>query len=99
MKNISNEAFFALIDAKSIEEFLVTKELLNLRGKFNEKDSREIVTTFIVNHKDVLIDELANLGMFNVGHEFASKNFTESFGRQQYINDGMEWFMCRHSER
>ena len=99
MKNISDEAFFALTNAKNANEFLIVKDLFGLHGKFNENDSRYIVTKFIANHQEALADELAILGEFKVGHEFASRNFTESHGRQQYINDGMDWFMSRNSEK
>ena len=93
MKNISNEAFFALIDAKSIEEFLVTKELLNLRGKFNEKDSLELATAVVVNHKQDIADKLAKIGEFTIKKRFVANNYSQFIGRQKYINIGMNRFI------
>ena len=96
MTDISYDIFFALIKVKSAEEFMMTKDLLGLEGKFTEESSRELVTTLVVNHKDRIANELDKYGVFEVGHKFISKNHLESIGRQQYINVGMERFISKH---
>ena len=96
MTDIPNDAFFTLIKAKSAEEFMMTKDLLGLEGRFNEQNSRELVTTLVVNHKDRIANELDKHGVFEVGHKFTSDNNFESIGRQRYINVGMEHFISKH---
>lgn len=91
-----DDIYFTLIKAKSAEEFMMTKDLLGLEGKFNEESSREIVTTLVVNHKDHIANELDKYGVFEVGHKFTSRNHFESIGRQRYINVGMERFISKH---
>lgn len=99
MQNISNDAFFSLINAKTPEEFLVVKDLFNLHGKFNEKNSLELVTVLIVNHKQNMADKLADAGVFTVKKRFISNNYSQFIGRQTYINVGMEKFISKHYKR
>ena len=99
MRSLTDDEYFALVNAKSVEEFLMTKDLFGLDGKFDEENSREIATTFVVNHKDSIAYALDECELLTIGHKFASRNHFESIGRQRYINNGMERFISRHYAR
>ena len=91
-----NDAFFSLVKAKTVEEFLVEKELFGLNGPFDGSQSREIVTVLIVRHKNELAESLYKLGIFTVDFIFVNDNRNESHGRQSYINRGMDDFIAKH---
>lgn len=93
---LTHEVFFSLISAKTIEQFLVTKELLGIDGPFNECDSRDLATVFVVNHRNRLADELCSHGIFKVGDYFVLADRMESSGRQAYITKGMDELIAKH---
>lgn len=93
---LTHEVFFLLIGTKTVEQFLVTKELLGIDGPFNECDSRDLATVFVVNHRNRLADELCSRGIFKVGDYFVLADRMESSGRQAYITKGMDELIAKH---
>ena len=55
---LSYDAFIALVNAETVEQFLVEKDMLGLAGQFNQQDSFELVTVLVVRHCSSLADEL-----------------------------------------
>ena len=94
---LSYDAFIALVNAETVEQFLVEKDMLGLAGQFNQQDSFELVTVLVVRHCSSLADELCHRGIFKVGDYFVKMNKCASAGgRQRYINEGMDKIIAKH---
>ena len=91
-----NDAFFSLVQVETVEEFLIEKELFGLNGPFDGNQSREIVTTLIVRHKNELAESLYKFGIFTVDFIFVNDNRNASHSRQSYINRGMDDFIAKY---
>ena len=94
---LSYDAFIALVNAETVEQFLVEKDMLGLAGQFNQQDSFELVTVLVVRHYSSLADELCHRGIFKVGDYFVKMNKCASAGgRQHYINEGIDKIIVKH---
>ena len=94
---LSYDAFIALVNAETVEQFLVEKDMLGLAGQFNQQDSFELVTVLVVRHCSSLADELCCRGIFKVGDYFVKMNkIASAGGRQHYIDEGMDKIIAKH---
>ena len=94
---LSYDAFIALANVETVEQFLVEKDMLGLVGQFNQQDSFELVIVLVVRHCSRLADELCHHGIFKVGDYFVKMNKCASAGgRQHYINEGMDKIIAKH---
>lgn len=93
---LSFDAFSALLNVETVEQFLVEKDMLGLAGQFNQQDSFELVTVLVVRHCSRLADELCHRGIFKVGDYFVKMNKCASACRQHYINEGMDKIIAKY---
>lgn len=93
---LSYDALVALVDANTVEQFLIKKDMYGLIGQFNQQDSNLLVTVLIVNHKHRLADELCCHNIFKIGDYFVNTNANATSGRQEYINHGMDKIIAKY---
>lgn len=92
---ISLKDYWALAACKSVEEFIVTKELFGISRRLNAIDSYELAATFIAQRKANIAYGLLKHDVFTVDDDFIKFNEVEKRGRPEYINDGMRIFIAK----
>lgn len=81
-----------VLKAKSIEEFLIAKDLLGVK-RFNQHDSYDILATFAAQRRHVMGLELVKQHKhFTIGKWFLMHDLKERSSRQIYINVAMHRF-------
>lgn len=81
-----------VLKAKSIEEFLIAKDLLGIRC-FNQHDSYDILATFAAQRRHMMGLELVKQHKhFTIGKWFLMHDLKERSSRQIYINVAMHRF-------
>ena len=87
-----------MLSAKTVEEFLVAKDILGIK-KFNQRDSYCILATYSAQRRHELAEQLVEEDRhFTIGKWFCSHDLQERRNRQFYISDEMRKF-CWHYEK